>query len=106
MPFANPTKSATLARYGTVLRAYDNGGKTCDRYTVMPPRWARDYRETRPGEFMAIGASSHPFHPQGFGQHCSAVAGPHLGRRVTWADLPADVQRFARQSFPEYAPQP
>lgn len=94
----------TLERYGTVLRCYDNGGKTFDRYTVVPPRWAKEERE-RDGTFVCIGASEHPFHPQGFGQHSSAMAGPHLGKRVTWADLPPDVQQFARQSFPDYAPE-
>lgn len=90
-------------RYGTVLRCYDNGGKTCDRYTVVPPRWAKEEHEGG-GVFNAIGASANPFHPMGFGMHCSCSAGPHLGQRVKWSDLPPDVQLFARQSFPDYAP--
>ncbi len=94
-----------LERYGTVLRCYDDGGKTCARYTIIPPRWARQYRERNvPQHWAAIGSSELPFHPQGFGQHVSAMPGPHLGRRVVWSDLPPDVQAFARQSFPEYAP--
>ena len=93
-----------LERYGTVLRCYDDGGRTGDRYTVIPPRWAHEHRDHR-RMFNAIAASMYPFHPQGFGQHVMAAPGPHLGRRVKWADLPADVQRFARQSFPEYAPE-
>lgn len=91
-----------LQRYGTVLRCYDNGGKSADRYTIIPPRWAREYRERGPSEFVALASSERPFHPQGFGQHVSAAAGPHLGKRICWGDVPADVQRFARQSFPEY----
>jgi hypothetical protein len=94
-----------LERYGTVLRCYDNGGKTWDRYTIVPPRWAKDEREHAPGTFMAIAASEHPFHPQGFGQHTAAMPGAHLGKRVCWSGLPPDVQQFARQSFPEYAPE-
>lgn len=91
--------------YGTVLRCYDNGGRSFDRYTIVPPRWAgEDYRERAPGTWLAIASSESPFSPQGFGQHCSAMPGPHLGRRVRWDSLPGDVQRFARQSFPEYAP--
>lgn len=97
--------NATLTRYGTALRVYDNGGKTFDRYTILPPRWAgEDYRERVRGSWVAIGASESPFHPQGFGQHTSAMPGPHLGKRIKWADLPADVQSFARQSFPAFAP--
>lgn len=95
--------SAILRRYGTVLRIYDNGGRTADRYTVVPPRWAREYVDSR-GYWEMIGASEDPFHPQGFGQHSSGSPGAHLGRRVAWADIPARVQQFARQSFPEYAP--
>ena len=93
-----------IDRYGTVLRCYDNGGKTFDQYTVIPPRWASEERDM-PFSFNAIGASEKPFHPQGFGMHISATPGPHLGKRVHWTDLPEDVQKFARQAFPKYAPE-
>lgn len=89
-------------RYGCALRIYDNGGKTADRYTCIPPRWAKGYRDR--GLWEAIGASGHPFHPLGFGQYCTAAPGPHLGRRIHWDRLPPDVQTFARQSFPGYCP--
>jgi hypothetical protein len=92
-----------LERYKTVLRIYDNGGKTADRYTILPPRWAREYVE-RDGRFDCIAADANPFHPQGFGQHVSATPGAHLGKRIAWDALPVAVQRFAQQSFPEYAP--
>ena len=99
----HPTRSP-LALYGTALRIYDNGGKTCDRYTILPPRWAGpDWRE-RDRTWQAIGSSERPFHPQGFGQHVSATPGPHLGRRLHWSALPPDVQRFARQSLTPWAP--
>jgi hypothetical protein len=103
-----------LERYGAVLRCYDNGGKSADRYTIVPPRWANEYRHTRengwdygtaePWIFDAIGSGPRPFHPQGVGMHTSAMPGPHLGRRIKWSDLPRDVQVFARDVFPEYAP--
>ena len=96
--------NATLNRYGTALRCYDNGGKTADRYTIIPPRYAKQYRLHAPGMWEAIGANAAPFHPQGIGMHVTAAPGSHLGRRVHWRDLPADVQRLARQSFPDYAP--
>lgn len=93
------------ARYGTVLRIYDNGGKTADRYTIIPPRWAVEYRESA-AFWEAIGSSETPFHPQGFGMHISAAPGAHLGKRIRWEDLPRDVKTFARQSFGEFCPGP
>lgn len=87
------------------LRCYDNGGKTWDRYTILPPRWAGIEWKARycPDCLLwnAIAASAHPFHPQGFGQHVEAQAGRHLGARVPFASLPVDVQQFAIQSFTE-----
>lgn len=90
-----------MKNYGATLRIYDNGGETLDRYTVIPPRWAAEYRE-RDGMFTAIGCSQNP--SQGFGQHTSAQPGKHLGKRIAWDELPEGVQRFARYAFPEYAP--
>lgn len=99
--------TAAFKRYGTLLRIYDNGGKTADRYTIMPPKNANEYRtetnsDGRPAGqmFQCICASAYPFHPQGFGQWSEAMPGPHLGKRVRWQDLPEDVQRYAKQSFP------
>lgn len=96
-----------MERYGTVLRCYDNGGNTADRYTIIPPRWAHEYTQDdlyNGRLFNSIGCNAAPFHPQGIGMHLLSAPGPHLGRRVHWSTLPADVQRFARQAFPEYAP--
>lgn len=83
------------------LRCYDNGGRTFDRYTILPARWVRGWSRRVPDGLLweAIAASEYPFAPQGFGQHVEAMAGPHLGARVPFETLPADVQRFARQSF-------
>lgn len=94
--------SAAISRYGTVLRVYDDGGKTIDRYTIIPPRWAAEYREREPRTWSAIGASARPFGPQGFGMYVTAVPGPHLGRRIRWDELPTDVQAFAAEAFPKY----
>lgn len=96
-----------VERYDTVLRCYDNGGRSADRYTIVPPRWAKDYTKAdgrTPWLFEAIGCSAMPFYPQGIGMLVMAAPGPHLGRRIKWGNLPHDVQVLARDVFPEYAP--
>lgn len=81
------------------LRCYDNGGRTSDRYTIIPPRWAgRRWRE-RAGLWIAVGANAYPFHPQGIGMIVSAAPGSHLGKRIPFDSLPADVQALAREVF-------
>jgi hypothetical protein len=78
------------------IKIYDNGGKTADRYTVV----YMTERE-RDGTYAAVGMSEQPFHPQGFGQHCTAMPGPHLGKRIPFAALPLDCQRLVRQDLQE-----
>lgn len=96
---------ATMKRYGTVLRCWDNGGRSADRFTIMPPKSAGEYRESTNRLLMtALAANRFPYHPQGIGMVATAMAGPHLGRRVPWSALSPDVQRFAREAFPEFAP--
>ena len=74
------------------IRIYDNGGRTYDRYTAIDMN-----RPEGRGTYAAIGSSEFPFHPQGFGQHTSAMPGRHLGRRVTLADLPEQARQFVSQ---------
>ena len=72
------------------LAIYDNGGKTCDRFTVV-------YLD-RPeyGDMLeCLAMSENPYHPQGFCQHSMAMLGRHLGKRIKLTDLPADCQRAA-----------
>ena len=70
---------------------YDNGGKTCDRYTVFP--LGHVYRERQYCMRLCLGLSDMPTHPQGFSQWCTGMRGPHLGRMVKFADLPENIQR-------------
>ena len=72
---------------GREIRVYDNGGKTFDRYTVA-------YMDETNGVFVQmLGMSENPFHPQGFGQHCEGTPGRHLGRRISFNELPEDCQK-------------
>jgi hypothetical protein len=72
------------------ILCYDNGGKTADRYTVV----YISEPERQPGTFAAVGMSASPFHPQGFGQHCAAIPGKHLGKRIKFDELPEDCQKL------------
>ena len=77
---------------GQKVRCYDNGGKTCDRYTV-----AFLDRPEVGGTIECLGMSEHPSHPQGFGQHSCCVLGRHLGKRIAIKDLPIDCQKLIDQ---------
>jgi hypothetical protein len=77
------------------LAIYDNGGKTFDRFTVIFANILEREKPTR--SYYAIGMSEHPRHPQGFGQHCSAMAGRHLGKRILFASLPEDCKSVVMQ---------
>lgn len=79
---------------GQRVRCYDNGGKTYDRYSVL----YLDYSETR-GRVSCRGMSERPTHPQGFGQTTSAVPGSHLGKRILFAQLPAECQAVVRRDL-------
>lgn len=81
------------------FRIYDNGGDLFDRYTILPPEASRHYRY-QDGKVDAIASSEDPYHPQGFGQWTTAMPGKHLGKRISWEDLPEPVKRHVRQSFP------
>lgn len=97
------------------IRVYDNGGETFDRYTVV---YTGRYRRNPRDGYQYVGMSEHPFHPQGFGQHGETRDRPcdyaehsnhvppvgkscHLGKRITFADLPADCQRLVLRDYRE-----
>lgn len=81
------------------IRCYDNGGATFDRYTIVFTKKRVN------GVFVYVGASEHPFDPQGFGQHGesdSPIDRPtysHLGKRIAFTDLPPDVQRLVVSDY-------
>lgn len=82
-----------------VCRIWDNGGSSCDRYTIA-------FKGARyPGYGMCypyLAANAAPFHPQGFGQHGESktfLTGKHLGKRIAFESLPADVQKFVLQNI-------
>ena len=80
---------------GQPIRCYDNGGKTFDRYTVVYMAEPERGHNT----FAAVGMSADPFWPQGFGQHCTAMPGKHLGRRILFSALPDDCQKLVTRDL-------
>lgn len=82
-----------------VCRIFDIGDKFADRYIIA----FKGYRVSGYGmvyPYLASGGS--PFHPGGFGQHGEAktfLTGKHLGKRVTFDSLPADVKSFILQNI-------
>lgn len=81
---------ATPRQPKLVIGVYDNGGKTFDRYTValdLPG----DRRDKRMKE--CIGLSSNPSHPQGFSQFATCQLGRHLGKKLKWGQLPAEIRK-------------
>lgn len=80
-------------------RIFDAGDSVADRYTVA----FRGYRVQGHGMvYPYLAAGPAPFHPQGFGLHCESrefLTGRHLGKRIVFAEVPADVQRFILQSI-------
>ena len=81
---------------GQKIRVYDNGGKTLDRYTVI----YIDQKENS-ALYAAVGMSQNPYHPQGFGQHCTATPGRHLGLRILFSDLPDACKHLVRADCAE-----
>jgi len=93
-------------------RCYDNGGRSCDRYTVVfsGRRAVEQGRGRVPNHYPYLAMSARPYHPQGFGQHGSSPGQPcdvnkqgwapavgrknHLGTRINFADLPDDCRRL------------
>ena len=74
---------------GKRIACYDDG-KSVDRYTVV----YLDEPAGEPGLYAAVGMNASPFHPQGFGQHTTAMLGRHLGRRIPFGQLPEDCRKL------------
>ena len=76
------------------VKIYDNCGKTLDRFTAVFVKRPERRVYGQPATFEALGFSGNPFHPWGYGQHCSAAVGRHLGKRTTFEALPEKAQTF------------
>ena len=94
-------RPAVLDEQGNICRVrkiWDNGGKTCDRFSITfdlyndkTGRWEAwsDYAD---GRLTCLGMSNDPISPQGFSQFSSCTEGRHLGKRIAWSELPELIQ--------------
>ena len=93
------------------IRCYDNGGKSCDRYTVC---FTGRIRRMCGGVFPYLAMNAAPFHPQGFGQHgesdkqidvnkwgfAPAMGRKcHLGTRIPFRKLPPDCRKLVISDY-------
>ena len=88
------------------IRCYDDRGKTIDRYTVVFTNVGKTDHAAR-GYCYYVGMSGSPFHPQGFcqhGEHTTMIDRPrssHLGKRITFLELPSDCQQVVLSDYKE-----
>ena len=79
------------------IRIYDNGGKTVDRYTLVVPS------VNEPNMLDMYGFNDVPYYPQGFGQFAGSYGQmgsySHLGKLISFDDLPDQAQRFVRETL-------
>ena len=76
----------------------DNGGETCDRYTVII-EWDEEDAD-HPGHESnpsILYCSEYPFHPQGVGMRDSGMSDALFedSKDISWYDLPEQVKAFA-----------
>jgi hypothetical protein len=91
------------------IRCYDNGGETADRYTVVFTgnynNIGKPKRTRKISNFMYLGMSDNPFHPQGFGQHGDSptlIDKPsykHLGKKIPYYKLSSHAQLLVMQDY-------
>jgi hypothetical protein len=74
---------------GKRFKCYDNETKL-DRYTVV----YLDEPEHRPNTYSGRGMSENPCSPSGFGCSVIVTPGRHLGKRISFNDLPPPVQQL------------
>jgi len=76
-------------------RIYDDGGKSIDRYTLVVPS------VNEPGKLDMYGFDENPYYPQGFGQFAGSCdkmpSYAHLGKLISYNDLPDQAQRYVKE---------
>lgn len=82
------------------IKGIFDDAKSLDRYTVVYD-YVENYTAQGKPLYAAVGMNAAPFHPQGIGQHCTAMLGRHLGKKIKFTDLPEDCQKLVQQDLKE-----
>lgn len=72
---------------------YDNGGKTWDRYTVIPEPLQTEMKDV----VLCLGLSDDPTTAVGYSQWGACKIGKHLGRKIKLENLPEHVQKHIKE---------
>lgn len=104
---ARKDQNGNLVRF---RKAWDNGGKSIDRYTITfeaynehTGKWdifTQGWNTDAPDgdhsykNVYCLCMNNAPFNPQGFGQSSTCFEGRHLGNSIKYSQLPETVQRF------------
>lgn len=83
-----------------ILAIYDNGGETFDRYTVVyDNEWHIKTGHEEDKLYECLSMSENPTHPQGVGQHSSCQNGDHLGKKITFEELPLKCKEVVNKEL-------
>lgn len=76
-----------------ILSCHDNGGKTCDRYTVY--FGGSLYHEDMGRDVAYLGMSDNPTYPTGVSMWGEAPSNcrDNSGKKVRWLDLPEHIRQ-------------
>jgi len=83
------------------VRCYESRDDCPDKYTVV-------FTKLQGQGCHYVGMSAEPFHPQGIGQHgwhdvmIDQPSHKHLGRRISFDDLPPNCQKLVLQDYVEF----
>lgn len=98
IPNPDTKKLVTILRPKNI-RCYDNGGESCDRYTVVFTRMGMRFH------YPYICMSANPTHPHGAfsrGEAKGYIDRPkyaHLGKKIKFQDLPKNIQVIIHKEY-------
>ena len=73
----------------SIRSIWDNEGETLDRYSIV----FKDFYDREEKYFECLGLSIDPTYALGFSQFSGAMDGPHLGKKLSWEELPENIQK-------------